>query len=144
MNYFIVKTVKNSRKSFGDIDRGMDARQKALKSVENQLTIMLLLVTTLFLILLLPTYIRFIYAAFVTSNTPHKYATSMFVFELSYKLYVTNSGVNFFLYCISGKKFRNDLKEIICCIRRTGSSSHKSRSECKHPQHAFHKRNQLT
>ena len=126
MNYIIVKTVKNSRKSFTDNDRGMDARQKALQSAEKQLTTMLLLVTTLFLILLLPTYIRFIYAAFVTSNTPYKYAISMCIFELSYKLYVTNSSVNFFLYCISGKKFRKDLKEIVCCIKRIGSSSYES------------------
>ena len=129
MNYVIVKTVRNSRKMFrnlGSID--IDARQKSMKSAENQLTIMLLLVTTLFLILLLPTYIRFIYAAFMISDTPYKYATTMFIFEFSYKLYVTNSGVNFFLYCVSGQKFCNDLKEIVCCIRRTGSSSHESRT----------------
>ena len=69
-----------------------------------------------FLILLLTTYIRFIYAAFVSSDTPSKFATSMLIFEISYKLYVTNSGINFFLYCVSGKKFRNDLKEIVCII----------------------------
>ena len=47
MNFVIVKTVRTSRKSFGDNDRttGMDSRQKAMKSAENQLTIMFLLVT---------------------------------------------------------------------------------------------------
>ena len=128
MNYVIVKTVRHSRKTFrGNVD--IDARQKSMKNAENQLTIMLLLVTTLFLILLLPTYIRFIYAAFVISDTPYKYATTMFIFEFSYKLYVTNSGINFFLYCLSGQKFRNDLKEMVCWIRRTGSSSHVLRTE---------------
>ena len=89
---------------------GEERRHKTLKSAENQLTTMLLLVTTLFLILLLTTYIRFIYAAFVISDTPSKFATSMLIFEISYKLYVTNSGINFFLYCICGQKFRSDLK----------------------------------
>ena len=117
MNYVIVKIVRKSRKMFGSGvgTVGLEARQKSMKTAENQLTTMLLLVTTLFLILLLPTYIRFIYAAFITSNTPSKFATSLFIFAISYKLYVTNSGINFFLYCISGKKFHKDLKEIFCC-----------------------------
>ena len=131
MNYVIIKTVRSSRKMFRENvgTTGVDSRQKTMKSAENQLTTMLLLVTTLFLILLLPTYIRFIYAAFVTSNTPSKYASSIFFSEISFKLYVTNSGINFFLYCISGQKFRNDLKEIVCCIRRTNFSSNESRTD---------------
>ena len=125
MNYVIVKTVKNSRKMFRNsvASAGVEIREKTMKSAENQLTTMLLLVTTLFLILLLPTYIRFIYVAFVSPDTPSKFANSMLISEISYKLYVTNSGINFFLYCISGHKFRNDLKEIVCCIRRSSSCS---------------------
>ena len=125
MNYVIVKTVKNSRKIFRNSvgSAKQEIREKTMKTAENQLTTMLLLVTTLFLILLLPTYIRFIYVAFVSPDTPSKFATSMLLSEISYKLYVTNSGINFFLYCVSGQKFRNDLKEIVCCIRRSSSCS---------------------
>ena len=123
MNYVIVKIVKNSRKMFTENNtttgteknKGMEARQKSMKIAEKQLTIMLLLVTTLFLILLCPTYIRFIYLSFIQMDTPLKYANSMFFFQISFKLYATNSGINFLLYCISGKKFRSDLKEILCC-----------------------------
>ena len=122
MNYVIVKTVRKSRKMFTEnntttgtaTNKGMEARQKSMKFAEKQLTIMLLLVTTLFLILLCPTYIRFIYLSFIQMDTPLKYANSMFFFQVSFKLYTTNSGINFLLYCISGKKFRNDLKEILC------------------------------
>ena len=130
MNFVIVKTVRKSRKSFGDNDRttGMDARQKAMKSAENQLTIMLLLVTTLFLILLFPAYFRFIYVAVAKRDTPGKYARLFLVNIVTSRLYTTNSGINFFLYCISGKKFRNDLKEILRCSNTskspvTGSNS---------------------
>ena len=121
MNYVIVKTVRNSRKMFtGNItNHGMEARQK---TTENQLTIMLLLVTTLFLILLGPTYFRFIYVAFVKRDTPLEFAKSMLVFQITAKLYKTNSGINFLLYCISGQKFRNDLKEILCCFNIFNSS----------------------
>ena len=122
MNYIIVKTVRSSRKMFTENDtttgatrnQGMQGRQKTMKNAENQLTIMLLLVTTLFLILLCSTYIRFIYLSFVEMDTPLKYANSMLFFQISFKLYATNGGINFLLYCVSGKKFRNDLKEILC------------------------------
>ena len=76
MNYVIVKTVKNSQKMFSN---GMDKRQKTMKSAENQLTIMLLLVTTLFLILLCPTYFRYIYMVFAKRDTPVEYAKSMLI-----------------------------------------------------------------
>ena len=120
MNFVIVKTVRTSRKMFttDDINTRMEKRQKNMKSVENQLTIMLLLVTTLFFILLCPTYVRFIYMLFAKRDTPITYANTMIIFEVSFKLYVSNSGINFFLYCISGKRFRDDLKDILCCCCR--------------------------
>ena len=125
MNYVIVKTVRASRKMFRIPENVLDTRQKTLKNAENQLTIMLLLVTTLFLILLCPTYFRFIYMAFAKRDTPSEYAKSMLIYQITSKLYTSNSGINFFLYCISGQKFRNDLQEILCC-RRSGNSVNKS------------------
>ena len=119
MNFVIVLTVRNSRKMKaipGDQrEQRMETRQRKMKSAENQLTIMLLLVTMLFLVLF-PTYIRFIYLNFVKRDTPSKYASSMLFFQITYKLYTTNNGINFLLYCIGGKKFRNDLKQMLCCI----------------------------
>ena len=123
MNNVIVKTVRKSRQMFGanggtareGSGQGMDVRQKNMKNAENQLTIMLLLVTTLFLILLCPAYCRFIYLAFSKQDTPFEYAKSMILYQVTAKLYTSNSGINFFLYCISGQKFRKDLKEILCC-----------------------------
>ena len=116
MNYVIVKTVRNSRKMFrsNDIDTGLKTRQRTMKTAENQVTIMLLLVTTLFFVLLFPTYFRFIYLSFAERDSPLGYARAVLIFQVSFKLYATNSGINFFLYCISGQKFRNDLKEILC------------------------------
>ena len=133
MNFAIIKTIQLSQKLFSNNDTigpkingiqhrqstntGLQMRQNAMKSAENQLTIMLLLVTTLFLILLIPTYVRFIYLTFLKRDTPSKYALSIFLMQLTYKLFTTNSGINFFLYCISGRRFRNDLKEILCFSR---------------------------
>ena len=127
MNCAIVKTIRQSRKMFSNnvpiprtknhvdgqaqfTNAGLAMRQSAMKKAENQLTIMLLLVTTLFLLLLIPTYVRFVYLTFVKPDTPYKYALSTFLFHVTHKLYNTNSGINFVLYCISGQKFRKDLK----------------------------------
>ena len=126
MNYVIVRAVRNSRVFFKGSDtgkgrdQGMETRKKTMKSTEKQLAIMLLLVTILFLILLCPTYFRFIYLVFGKRDTPFKYAQSMLFSEITGNLYASDSGINFFLYCISGKKFRNDLKEILCycCLRK--------------------------
>ena len=118
MNFVIVKAVRKSRKMFLVNERtatGIGIRQKSMKNVENQLTKMLLLVTTLFLILLFPTYFRFIYMVFVKQDRPFDYAKSMLLFQITALLYISNSGINLFLYCISGKKFRNNLKELLCC-----------------------------
>ena len=123
MNSVIVKAVGDSRRMFGTKDmysEGMRSRNKTMRNAENQLTIMLLLVTTWFFILLIPTYIRFVFMTFFQPNTPYKFSITMLVFQITHKLYHTNNGINFFLYCISGRKFRNDLKQILCC---TGSSS---------------------
>ena len=135
MNFAIVETIQSSQKMFLNRDTtgpksnstnqiqsmntGLEIRQSAMKNAENQLTIMLLLVTTLFLILLIPTYVRFVYLTFLKPDTPSKYAFSIFLMQLTYKLFTTNSGINFFLYCISGQKFRNELKEILCVDRNS-------------------------
>ena len=134
MNFAIVKTIRQSRKMFSingtsetnnkgthqqSINVVLEMRQSAMKNAENQVTRMLLLVTSLFLILLIPTYVRFVYLTFLKRDTPFKYALSFFLFHVTHKLYNTNSGINFFLYCISGRKFRKDLKEILCFSRNS-------------------------
>ena len=136
MNYIIIQTVRGSRKMFREpIEKGQgqidtnQRRQKSIKNTEAQLSIMLILVTSLFLILMIPTYIRFLYTTFVTRDTPMKYANLMFFYHLSHKLYHTNNGINFFLYCISGHKFRNDLKEILSCRNEASFRSNKDRSQ---------------
>ena len=95
-----------------------EKRQRQSKNVESQLTVMLLLVTTLFLLLIIPTYVRYLYFSYAKRDTPEKQSGAMLFYHLSYHLYFTNSGINFFLYCISGKKFRDDLRQLLSCCGR--------------------------
>ena len=95
MNFVIIQTVKNSGKLFESTSQfeheshtkaGMEKRQRKMKSVKSQLTVMLLLVTILYLVLQIPTYIRNIYVKFVTPNTPSKYVSSILSFMITYAL----------------------------------------------------------
>ncbi len=124
INLVIIQQVKRSHQRFGERNTSTEVqsdnnpaqqRLKTQKNVENQLTRMLVLVTSLFLILLVPTYVRFIFLTIFVTDTPEKQAAAILLYHISAKLYNTSSGLNFFLYCISGQKFRSDLKELLCC-----------------------------
>ncbi len=139
MNLVIIQQVKRSHQKFGNKSNSTEGpsdnnpaqqRVRAQKNVENQLTKMLVLVTSFFLVLLIPTYVRFIYTTLVVPDTPEKQAESVMIYHLSAKLYFTNSGVNFFLYCISGQKFRSDLKELLGCCEGKGEQKGKSAVSC--------------
>ena len=78
---------------------------------QRQLTVMLLVVTTAFLILTSPQYIRYIIFSLLNiTKDEQTFAFATFLYHLTNKLFYTNSAVNFFLYCIAGSKFRSDVK----------------------------------
>ena len=109
MNCFIIYTLRNRTLLNFPQGQGQSEGQK-VKSSEIQIYIILLLVTFAFLILTTPAYVFFLYAMFVDF---HKSATDFAGFYLFYnvaqKTHYTNHGINFFLYVLSGGKFRSDL-----------------------------------
>ena len=90
-------------------------------SSEVQLTIMLILVSLVFVILLLPMQIWASYYFFAAWKTPNEFAKSRLIFYITKGLVNMNYGVNFFLYLVSGRKFRKDLLELLHC---TGQPEH--------------------
>ena len=78
-----------------------------LKNSEKQIYITLLLITFGFLVLSTPSYV------FNSSQLIYNYNNSYSGFHLflqvARNVHYTNCGVNFFLYVMSGHKFRNDL-----------------------------------
>ena len=105
MNIIIIKAVWKSQQMHNQNQTG-----KQDTNTEMQLTIMLILVYSLFVILLLPFEIREIYYSIISKGeTPKQYAVFTFVFDVTYELYNVNFGINFNLYFISGTKFRRDL-----------------------------------
>ena len=72
----------------------------------------LLLVTFVFLILNIPIRSLVYYLTFFTGNSAEYFAGLHFFYQFGEKTYYANHGINFFLYVITGKKFRTDLKNL--------------------------------
>ena len=86
---------------------------KQMKSNDKQIYLILLLVTFSFLILSTPGYVFYIINLLMDfTKTPKAFAGYYLFSNVAQKLNVTNYGINFFLYVISGKKFRTDLMNI--------------------------------
>ena len=110
MNSVIIHTLR--RRHSNDIGtQGQDQHGK--NSSEAQIFAILLLVTFSMLTLNTPAYMFFIYIQLVDITTsPQAFATYYLFYHASFSLQITNYGVNFLLYVISGKKFRADLKKL--------------------------------
>ena len=87
-----------------------------MQSAERQIYITLLLVTFAFLILLTPAYVFYLYQMFYDYHkSPRDFAVFYLYNSISQKTIYTNNGINFFLYVISGQKFRSDLASLFKC-----------------------------
>ena len=109
MNSVIIHTLRK-RSSSPMSKNETEADVVKTKNVEKQIFVILLLVTFGFLILTTPGYMMVLYVLIVDfSKTPRSFATYHLLYHIGQKTYFTNSAINFFLYVISGQKFRTDL-----------------------------------
>ena len=97
-----------------------------IKSSEMQIYV---LVTIGFLILMTPAYVLFVFVMFVDyKKTPLLFDEFVFLHSMSQKTYYTNYGINFFLYVISGQKFRTDLVNLFKFKRNVSNDIYSSNS----------------
>ena len=81
-----------------------------MKSSENQMFVLLLLVNFAFLIFTIPPYSLSLYIKFVDYRKSPALLAGFYLFHsVGQKAYYTNYGINFYLYIISGHKFRSDV-----------------------------------
>ena len=92
-----------------------------IKSSERQIFIMLLLVSFGFLLLNIPGIIFVYFTYYVGYSTARNYAAYYLIYNIAQKTYYTNFGINFFLYVISGQKFRSDLVTLFKCRKMHNS-----------------------
>ena len=109
-------SVKTSTMSLSELADNTAAKPD---SREHQLIVNLFLVTLALLILTLPQYVRYtVYEFLPFRDNPDSFADYVLAFHITQKLYYTNSAINFFLYCLSGSRFRRDLKDTLACCKR--------------------------
>ena len=116
MNCTIIHTLRNRLisqvKSQGQ-DKGQGQGQgqtNRIKSSDNQVFAILLLVAFSFFILITPMYAFIVYSMLVDyTETPYDFAVFNLFYNVMHKMFYTNNAINFFLYVISGNRFRTDL-----------------------------------
>ena len=135
MNTVIIHTLRKrsslllTRSDTHDEGQGhIQGQSSKMKSSDKQIIIMLLLVTFGFLILVTPSYGMSIYTMLFADVTgsPKLYAGFLLFQSIGQKTYYTNFGINFYLYVISGHKFRSDLRKLFtslcpCCFKKSKS-----------------------
>ena len=104
-----------------------DNTENRSKNLERQVYVILLLVTFSFLILTTPAYLFFIINLLGNFTTSPKVFAGYYLYSnVAQKLHVTNYGINFFLYVISGCKFRVDLLKVFRLQLKPSNMSIKS------------------
>ena len=124
---------KSDTQAQGESKGNSEGHSSKMKNSEKQTIIMLLLVTFGFLILMSPSYAMTLHTVFVDfSSSPKLYAGFILFVSIGEKTFYTNFGINFYLYVISGSKFRSDLLRLFqnFCPQATSFSKHVS----KHPK----------
>ena len=116
MNSIIIHTLrKRSKLNISDPTcRGQSQGQTLkIKHSEKQIFTMLLLVTFTYLILTFCMRALVFYGYFYTGNTPSYYAGFHLIYQIGFDTFYTNHVINFFLYVLSGRKFRTDLINLL-------------------------------
>ncbi len=92
-------------------DKPNDVIQR--KSRDSQMVVILMMVSLVLMTLTLPQYIRYTMYGFIQYySSADVFAEYFLIYNISNKMYITNSAVNFFLYSFSGTKFRRDLRKL--------------------------------
>ena len=123
MKSFIIHTLRQRSRLNITETTNENKEGKKTKHPEKQLYTMLLLVTFAYLILILPVKLLEIYLIFDSGHTPTYYAGLQLFYQVAAKANYTNHGVNFFLYVMSGQKFRTDLKNLFITKKRMDKSN---------------------
>ena len=115
----IVETIEMSESGTGSNqdppqNQSRDTKQqshpKPMTSRDRNAIVTLLLVSFTFLLLSSPHFAKVALLSMTNgTSTLSRQADYSLLFQVSRKLYFTNNACNFFLYCLSGTKFRNDV-----------------------------------
>ena len=98
----------------GQADRITDRKKKT-----TSITVTLIAVSAAFLILTFPIafmmMLNFVNAMTGSREVVLSQITSFYVLQVSYPLWYANSCINFYVYCLTGSKFKKEAKQILSC-----------------------------
>lgn len=92
-------------------------KKRSMKTHEKniQLTVVLILVSTSYVLLYIPALVHFVLQKLILSGFIEVDQTNVHIFgNYSKSLYVSGFAINFFLYTVSGRVFRDQLKALLC------------------------------
>jgi len=98
------------------------ARKSHAEDRNLQLTIILILVSSSYVLAYIPVLLHFVMFKIQLSGLIHVSREALVIVgNYSKALYVAGFAINFFLYTVSGRVFRDQLKKIVCgCCMRSG------------------------
>ncbi|XP_033732975.1 thyrotropin-releasing hormone receptor-like [Pecten maximus] len=116
-NILIIVGIKRGHR--GIVSKIDKTRMTEKMKQQHQITVMLVTVSLVFVILTMPNCVFFIFQNYWDyTATLHEYARYFLFYQLVFVLSDFNHAINFYLYFLSGKKFRAKFHAIICICRR--------------------------
>lgn len=119
--YNVVSSHRKSRRSVmprTEMGNSNTRRNRPQTSKISSLTISLMLVSLVFCVCITPIVVFPIGDPYWASNANNKKRATLFLVEtLANLLMYVNHSVNFILYFMSGKRFRDEVKQLLCRFR---------------------------
>ncbi|XP_076438802.1 neuromedin-U receptor 2-like [Babylonia areolata] len=115
----LILSVKDIREK---LNQGNTEQILARQRTANSVTVTVIVVSIAFIFLTLPVSINYILSYFAREYkevSGFEYAKAHLIYTICYLLSYTNGAVNFYLYCLTGRRFREEFFRVIRCGRVT-------------------------
>ena len=120
-------------------ERAQESRRKYFRDTspgkrlltQKQSAVLLIVVTSTFLLLTMPLYISYLLFAFIDCEGDlDTRVVLVLIYHIAHKMYITNSAIHFVLYLFPGTRFRRDFVSLFLC-KKPAYQNTSSRSSSK-------------
>ncbi|XP_076438801.1 C-C chemokine receptor type 7-like [Babylonia areolata] len=122
-NCVLVRKLFHSVKDIREkLNQGNSEQILARQRTANSVTVTVIVVSIAFIVLTLPVSINYILSYFAYEYrevSGYEYAKAHLTYTVCYLLADSNSAINFYLYCLTGRRFREEFFRVIRCGRVT-------------------------
>lgn len=120
LNFFIIIGIRDSLKKQRDLT---NLQQKQTKQ-QMQITVMLITISVVFTLLTMPNCVFFIYEGYWDyQKSSYQTALYFLVYQMVFVFTDLNHAINFYLYFLSGKKFRKHFIKLMRCASNTNTTT---------------------